>query len=422
MKLLDYLLTVCEDQPASLKYGKIVEVWFAIGCHGLQWEDTRVTDCKMQARLHGVHKGWMILAVNGMEVTSAKEVEAYLSDACIGGMPYPIVFVTDPTLVRAAEAKRKTQLKEKIIKALQRRDNEGRENVSTESTRQRFRNSVRAARSWARKEERLKRIYTMCNKDGGVGVSKEELISICTVNKGVAAFFGIPTNLGGEELDAALENFFEAADADGDGEMTWEEFRDFCKSQEEEGTTEKMKKKWKTTSLAHSSLREKRLHDIFEKCDTGASGEISKNNLLMAIRKDEAIAEFFNLPKKFKKPEEIQALKDFARRVDSNGDGQLTWQEFLEFDKNRQRQQQVSAAQTQRRLSRLERKNSKDNTATPPRPGSRLSMTSTPEPHTNDTQQGTPNVDQRPHDQIVDQTITGIQSAREERTLSSWHQ
>lgn len=105
----------------------------------------------------------------------------------------------------------------------------------------------------------------------------------------------------------------------------------------------KRNSKWKIASLAFSSLRERTLKEIFDKCDAGCQDQqISKNKLIRAIKRDEAIAEFFHLPKKFKKEDEIKALREFTQRVDRNGDGLLTWDEFLNFDRKSEHDRHVA--------------------------------------------------------------------------------
>merc|ERR1719235_1136871 len=92
-----------------------------------------------------------------------------------------------------------------------------------------------------------------------------------------------------------------------------------------------------SASLSHSTLWEKRLRQIFDMCDTdgmgGSDGSISKNELIKAIKKDEKIAEFFHLPKEFRKKDDVAALEKFQQQVDADGDGQMDWEEFKAFYK-----------------------------------------------------------------------------------------
>ena len=58
--------------------------------------------------------------------------------------------------------------------------------------------------------------------DGQVDVA--ELILVCKKNKGIQELLGLPKV--GPDQDAALIELFGRCDGDGDGQLTWEEFRD----------------------------------------------------------------------------------------------------------------------------------------------------------------------------------------------------
>merc|ERR1711934_968792 len=74
------------------------------------------------------------------------------------------------------------------------------------------------------------KIFEACDKGGDSQISKSELIARCKRDPAIAAFFGLPIHVFGPEHESELQAFFEGADVNGGGQMTFEELRMFYMS------------------------------------------------------------------------------------------------------------------------------------------------------------------------------------------------
>lgn len=322
--LLSFLRDLAQARPASL-HGATVELIFGTGSHGLESSDTKVVTVTHQAHLLGVKPGWIILAINKIACTS-NDIDALLSTACKSGRPYPIVFVTDQALIRAAEAKSR-----EIARMRQRKANEivAKEIAARKKAPD---NTLSAA-----KEARLRSIFDMCRRAGDEAISKPKLIQVCQENLGIAAFFGVSRLLRGEQLKASLDAFFRYADSNGDATLSWGELKDvYLREGQAEPTSQGNKPRRgfprSVSSLACSSPRERKMWEIFGACDTSRDGRIERKELIRAIRRDSAVAKFFNLPERFNKACDVEELEQFLFAADADGDGQMTFEEFKAFD------------------------------------------------------------------------------------------
>uniref|UniRef100_A0A7S0BBQ4 EF-hand domain-containing protein n=1 Tax=Pyrodinium bahamense TaxID=73915 RepID=A0A7S0BBQ4_9DINO len=78
--------------------------------------------------------------------------------------------------------------------------------------------------------ETLKKIFSLCDKDGNGRINKRELIKICRCTPSIAQFFGLPEQIRQEDGSrSVVEQWFQQVDANDDREISWEEFLAFYK-------------------------------------------------------------------------------------------------------------------------------------------------------------------------------------------------
>jgi len=75
-----------------------------------------------------------------------------------------------------------------------------------------------------------------------------------------------------------------------------------------------------------------RLGRIFGECDIMGDGDITKRELIKAIKRNGDIASFFNLPRKFRKDDgSMDMLDEKFKNIDKDDDGRIVWEEFVSF-------------------------------------------------------------------------------------------
>jgi Ca2+-binding EF-hand superfamily protein len=193
-----------------------------------------------------------------------------------------------------------------------------------------------------KKEQQLRQIFETCDRSGDGEVSRSELIMACRRSEEIADFFSLPKRFLKESETGLLEAWFAAGDADGSGQMTWEELRDFyIRSQSQGGwqidedaikaaiDAKKAESKSKpATQFIFNAAKEDRLRRIFMECDKSNDGQVSKRELIKACTRNKAITELFQVPSG---TEQEQAIEDIFEGCDSDGDGCLTWEELRDF-------------------------------------------------------------------------------------------
>lgn len=75
----------------------------------------------------------------------------------------------------------------------------------------------------AAREDRLWRIFKMCERSGDGKITRKELAHICKKNKGIADFFRLPAH-----DTEAIDVFFLATDSDNSGDLSWDELKDWA--------------------------------------------------------------------------------------------------------------------------------------------------------------------------------------------------
>eukprot|EP00746_Dinoflagellata_sp_MGD_P163875 gnl/MRDRNA2_/MRDRNA2_92154_c0_seq1.p1 gnl/MRDRNA2_/MRDRNA2_92154_c0~~gnl/MRDRNA2_/MRDRNA2_92154_c0_seq1.p1 ORF type:complete len:922 (+),score=210.64 gnl/MRDRNA2_/MRDRNA2_92154_c0_seq1:41-2806(+) len=191
-----------------------------------------------------------------------------------------------------------------------------------------------------KKEIRLRQIFEICDRGGDGEISRSELIMACRRSEEIADFFSLPKKFLKESETGLLEAWFAAGDADGDGQMTWEELKDFyIRSQggwqiDEDAikaAIDAKKTESKSTPAAQfvfNAAKEDRLRRIFMECDKSNDGQVSKKELVKACKRNKAITELFQVPQG---TEQEQAIEDIFEGCDTDGDGSLTWEELRDF-------------------------------------------------------------------------------------------
>lgn len=77
---------------------------------------------------------------------------------------------------------------------------------------------------------------------------------------------------------------------------------------------------------------EVRLREIFERCDLNKDGSISKIDLIKALRKDEEIADLFELPQQIRQEDGSRdAMERIFQAIDKDDDREINWEEFRKF-------------------------------------------------------------------------------------------
>jgi Ca2+-binding EF-hand superfamily protein len=79
---------------------------------------------------------------------------------------------------------------------------------------------------------------------------------------------------------------------------------------------------------------EKKLQDIFRKCDVGRQGNIDKKELKECCKKNGDVAEFFSLPRRLRPDDgSMEKMERVFSQLDVDGDGDIVWEEFVVFYK-----------------------------------------------------------------------------------------
>eukprot|EP00927_Polykrikos_kofoidii_P052615 TRINITY_DN4649_c0_g1_i1.p2 TRINITY_DN4649_c0_g1~~TRINITY_DN4649_c0_g1_i1.p2 ORF type:complete len:175 (-),score=50.27 TRINITY_DN4649_c0_g1_i1:95-619(-) len=72
---------------------------------------------------------------------------------------------------------------------------------------------------------------------------------------------------------------------------------------------------------------EKKLKEIFEK--TSQDGKIKMQDFITTLRKENGIADFFGLPRKFRESDgTVEACQEFFNSIESNQDKDIDWEEM----------------------------------------------------------------------------------------------
>merc|ERR1719424_133039 len=109
----------------------------------------------------------------------------------------------------------------------------------------------------------------------------------------------------------AIGQAFKRIDADGDKELTWEEFVD---------TAEELEKSAATAARPGNAA----LRALFDSMDQDANGRVSSKEWGKALSKNsEAMAKCFG-------GASPQAIGQVFKRIDADGDKELTWEEFVD--------------------------------------------------------------------------------------------
>eukprot|EP00443_Scrippsiella_acuminata_P068714 CAMPEP_0115373358 /NCGR_PEP_ID=MMETSP0271-20121206/1391_1 /TAXON_ID=71861 /ORGANISM="Scrippsiella trochoidea, Strain CCMP3099" /LENGTH=2196 /DNA_ID=CAMNT_0002796359 /DNA_START=21 /DNA_END=6611 /DNA_ORIENTATION=+ len=167
----------------------------------------------------------------------------------------------------------------------------------------------------------LGRIFGSCDAKGDGSIDKRELIKAVMRDADTAKFFGLPRKIRQEDGSRdKMEERFQAMDADGDREVSWEEFVTFYK----------LHIKPKPPEMDPEVLTQ--LGTIFGECDCQGNGSIDKKELIRACLRNPDTARFFGLPMQVKKGDGSRELIERKfQAMDKDGDREVTWDEFVAF-------------------------------------------------------------------------------------------
>jgi len=155
----------------------------------------------------------------------------------------------------------------------------------------------------------LRALFDSCDKDGdGCVTAKEWGKAVGKHWKTMAKFFG---GVDKKEVGKA----FKSLDADGSGDLTWTEF---------EEAVEAMDVSLRLAAALETKAGSEELKALFDTLDKNGDGTVSKKEWGSAVKKNqEQLKKFFG-------GSNIKAIGKAFNRIDADGSGDLTWDEFKE--------------------------------------------------------------------------------------------
>jgi Ca2+-binding EF-hand superfamily protein/CRP-like cAMP-binding protein len=149
----------------------------------------------------------------------------------------------------------------------------------------------------------LRKVYDKVDKDNDGAIQPDE-------------FFRAAKNLGWNGTDAELEESFMRADADGNGEIEWPEFREWYKSKNPDAVVKMLQELEGSDEQALTLLRE-----LFDKHDLNSDGELS-------------LKEFIKMAKSIKLAANKKDLQQMFRDIDADNGGTIDFDEFKDWYEN----------------------------------------------------------------------------------------
>ena len=155
----------------------------------------------------------------------------------------------------------------------------------------------------------LAALWTKLDKDGSGAIDKKEWGKSVSANwKSMSKFFGGCTK-------AEVGKAFKTLDVDGSGDITWEEF---------EGAISGMDATLRLASALATAEGTAELKALFETLDKDGDGKVTGKEWGSAVKKNkDVMSKYFG-------GKDLKSIGKAFSRIDADGSGDLTWEEFVE--------------------------------------------------------------------------------------------
>ena len=155
----------------------------------------------------------------------------------------------------------------------------------------------------------LKALWTTLDKDGDGTVTSKEW------GKGVKANWKTMGKFFGGSTISEVGKIFKSLDLDGSGDLTWDEF---------EGAVMGLDAAQCLARAMETQEGAKELKELFDTLDKDGDGKVTGKEWGSAVSKNaEVMSKYFGGKDK-------KTIGKAFRRIDANGDGELSWDEFVQ--------------------------------------------------------------------------------------------
>ena len=157
-------------------------------------------------------------------------------------------------------------------------------------------------------KEALQELWVTLDKNGDGTISSKEW------GKGIAANWKTMSKFFGGATKAEAGKAFKKIDVDGSGDLTWEEF---------EGAIAGMDASLRLAQALESAEGAKELKALFDTLDKDGDGRVTGKEWGSAVKKNKDVLQ------KYFGGKDMKAIGKAFKRLDTDGSGDLTWDEFV---------------------------------------------------------------------------------------------
>lgn len=187
----------------------------------------------------------------------------------------------------------------------------------------------------AASQERLGKIFGLCDVAGNGAISAQDLKWVVRRNPEVAQFFGLPAEIRFDDGSSSrMDQLVRSLDTSGRRDITLEDFSRWYAVQLAPAVLDPFDARpGESTKTRRRQLQnEETLGKIFGLCDPHGIGTINKRSLIFTVRQNPEVAEFFGLPSIVRQEDGSRdRMERLFQSLDTNGDREITWMEFTRW-------------------------------------------------------------------------------------------